>query len=274
MAGRKGRTMSDRLAKRRAGYVSPPRPELPSFELRSTNSGTKEIMRQTREKDDRAAPCRGFASEQCNLNRSLHTECERGACDNRLLQRRQFPETAARPTPSTGWGLYAVQRILEGQLVEEYVGELIHKDTFWERFEEWQHHQLDPVYYCHLYGLFVLDATKKGSYARFVNHSCNPNTAYRPFSVAGRRRIGLVALRDITPDEEVTASYQFEDGCFTMTCDCGHRGCSGWVHRLPAECVAETHDLSDAEQSPPVSQHGSHPSSVVISTDTESDEPH
>jgi len=266
--------MSERLAKKRAGYVSPPRPELPSFELRSTNCGTKEVMKATKGKDDRAAPCRGFCSEQCDLNRDVRTECERGACENRTLQRRQFKRTSARPTPSTGWGLFAVDHIEEEDLIEEYVGELIHKSTFWQRFRERQHGELDPVYYCHLHGPYVIDATQKGSYARFVNHSCKPNAAYVPFSVSGRRRVGVVAIADILPNEEITASYGFEDGCFRMVCDCGHLGCSGWVHRLPAECGEE--DVSSpppSDPEPPSSPSPpAQPDPVLISdSDTESD---
>lgn len=49
----------------------------------------------------------------------------------------------------------------------------------------------------------VIDASRKGSILRFVNHSCGPNAETQKWTVQGRRRIGLFAKDDITKGEEV-----------------------------------------------------------------------
>lgn len=50
----------------------------------------------------------------------------------------------------------------------------------------------------------VIDASQKGSILRFVNHSCGPNAETQKWLVHGRRRIGLFALTDIQPGDEVS----------------------------------------------------------------------
>ena len=50
----------------------------------------------------------------------------------------------------------------------------------------------------------VLDAAHKGSVARFVNHSCEPNAALQRWQVLGQGRLGLFATRDLLDGEEVT----------------------------------------------------------------------
>lgn len=44
---------------------------------------------------------------------------------------------------------------------------------------------------------------------RFVNHSCEPNCEMQKWSVSGLSRMGLFALRDIQPGEELSYDYNF-----------------------------------------------------------------
>lgn len=44
---------------------------------------------------------------------------------------------------------------------------------------------------------------------RFVNHSCEPNCEMQKWSVNGLFRMALFALRDISPNEELTYDYNF-----------------------------------------------------------------
>ena len=55
-----------------------------------------------------------------------------------------------------------------------------------------------------------IDATLRGSVARFINHSCSPNCRAEKWDVGGETLVGLYANRDIKADEEITYDYQVE----------------------------------------------------------------
>ena len=55
----------------------------------------------------------------------------------------------------------------------------------------------------------VVDATKKGCIARFMNHSCDPNSYSKVITVEGNaKKIVLFAKRPILPGEELVYDYQ------------------------------------------------------------------
>ncbi|KAL2511285.1 Histone-lysine N-methyltransferase ATX3 [Abeliophyllum distichum] len=88
-----------------------------------------------------------------------------------------------------GWGLFARQKIQEGEMVLEYRGEQLFKIS-----EE-----------------VVIDATNKGNIARLINHSCTPNCYARIMSTGEQEsRIVLVAKIDVSAGDELTYDYLFE----------------------------------------------------------------
>ena len=64
----------------------------------------------------------------------------------------------------------------------------------------------------------------------FIDHSCQPNCETQKWTVNGDTRIGLFALRDIEPGEELTFNYNLAcDGEKRKPCLCGAPNCSGFI---------------------------------------------
>jgi hypothetical protein len=64
---------------------------------------------------------------------------------------------------------------------------------------------------CYLFRLddeWIVDATHKGSAARFMNHCCEPNAYSEVLLVDGEKRILILALRDLRRGEEITYNYR------------------------------------------------------------------
>ena len=68
-------------------------------------------------------------------------------------------------------------------------------------------------------------------YGRWLNHSCNPNTAIR----FADDRLFLVAARRIRANDEVVIDYSTilgDDDAWRMYCRCGSRKCRRWISRF------------------------------------------
>lgn len=55
-----------------------------------------------------------------------------------------------------------------------------------------------------------LDASRKGSISRFINHSCEPNCTVEVWTVGRRLRVGIFSLKDIPAGTELTFDYRWE----------------------------------------------------------------
>lgn len=84
----------------------------------------------------------------------------------------------------------------------------------------------------------VIDPTEKGNIARFINHSCDPNCRTEKWNVLGEIAVGIVAFKDIEPDEELTFDYQFDVyKTPLMRCLCGAYNCKGYLGLVPLDCT-------------------------------------
>lgn len=93
-----------------------------------------------------------------------------------------------------GMGLFAAGRIPKGAFIDEYSGKKIHTleaDASKSRYifeidEDWS-----------------IDAETADSFARYINHSCNPNTEAQ----IEEGRINIYTTRSIKTGEEITIDY-------------------------------------------------------------------
>jgi len=127
--------------------------------------------------------------------------------------------------PGMGQGLFAGKKIKKGEFVLEYTGKKIPTtvaDKMTSRYlfeinEEW-----------------TIDGSARTNTARYINHSCNSNTAAEILE----DKIMIFALRDIKRGEEVTIDYDteyFDEFIRPVGCKCAQ--CISTSKRLLARNV-------------------------------------
>jgi hypothetical protein len=118
------------------------------------------------------------------------------------------------------------------EAVIEYVGERINKKEYKRRLKEYG---TDGTFnYMAPAGMkgWYIDATKKGNWARYVNHSCDPNCGLEDATVNGERTVMLVCYKSMSAGMEVTIdygkNYRSVDGKY-IRCLCKVSKCSGII---------------------------------------------
>ncbi|KAJ0396929.1 hypothetical protein ATCC90586_003251 [Pythium insidiosum] len=172
--------------------------------------------------------------ENC-LNRVALIECLPGhcpcgdRCDNQRIQRGRMPATKLIDCGRKGLGLKTLESIRAGDFVAEYTGEIVTEQEY--HLRRLRYHNEKHRYMMVLSGGEVIDATRMGGLARFINHSCEPNCGVEKWDVDGEERCGIFALRDIMPGEELSFDYKFESfSRLEITqCLCGSPNCRGLI---------------------------------------------
>ncbi|KAJ9552742.1 hypothetical protein OSB04_016787 [Centaurea solstitialis] len=121
------------------------------------------------------------------------------------------------------WGLVALEPIEAEDFVIEYVGELIRPRISDIRELHYEKMGIGSSYLFRLDDGYVVDATKRGGIARFINHSCEPNCYTKVISVDGQKKIFIYAKRQILAGEEITYNYKFPLEEKKIPCNCGSR---------------------------------------------------
>ncbi|XVF74018.1 hypothetical protein PTKIN_Ptkin13bG0028200 [Pterospermum kingtungense] len=125
------------------------------------------------------------------------------------------------------WGLIALEPIEAEDFVIEYVGELIRPRISDIRERYYEKMGIGSSYLFRLDDGYVVDATKRGGIARFINHSCDPNCYTKVISVEGQKKIFIYAKRHIAAGEEITYNYKFPLEDKKIPCNCGSKKCRG-----------------------------------------------
>lgn len=171
------------------------------------------------------------------INRLTLIECVNGLCgacgedcQNQRFQRKQYADIAVFQTKMKGYGVRAESDIEENQFIYEYKGEVIEEEEFRERLVDYDERNFKHFYFMMLQNGEFIDATIKGSLARFCNHSCNPNAYVNKWVVAGKLRMGIFAKRNISKGEEITFDYNVDRyGATAQKCYCEEPNCIGFL---------------------------------------------
>ena len=182
--------------------------------------------------------CHCFFSDPCDttcVNKGLLIECTvetcpvASECKNMRFQNKSAKRVDVIKTKYKGFGIKALEDIEAGDFVMEYIGEFINERKFDQRIKTYTNDK-----HSHFYGMSLrpneyVDATLKGGIARFCNHSCDPNCQIQQWIVNGRLRMGLFAIKDIDPEEELTFDYNFERFGVPQKCHCLSSNCRGYI---------------------------------------------
>lgn len=134
------------------------------------------------------------------------------------LKKRKKPVKFAR-SAIHNWGLYTMEDIHKDDMIIEYVGEEVRQQISEIRENRYLKSGIGSSYLFRIDENTVIDATKKGGIARFINHSCMPNCTAKIIKVEGSKRIVIYALRDIAMSKYIGYMNQLNDQLLT----CGNR---------------------------------------------------
>lgn len=196
--------------------------------VKSGGSGriTRALVRSAEDYADAAVATNKKTEEKAKADRNIvqvkYRRMKSIPMEQRLVARRSHIH---------GWGLFTKMEIAKHDPVVEYMGEVIHQHVADIREKAYELSGEGSCYMFRLDRQRIVDATTIGSFARFMNHSCQPNAYAKVISVdtdlGQDRKIVVFALRDISVGEEITYDYKFpvEDG--SIRCSCGAPNCIG-----------------------------------------------
>ena len=157
-----------------------------------------------------------------------------------------------------GGGLFARDVFEKNEMIVEYIGQQIRQAVADRREAQYEEEGVGSCYLFRLDKENIIDATRTGGMARFMNHSCEPNAYAKvitttriiglkqskdrevdcqdqvivqggngEFREIEEKHIIIMAMRDILEDEEITYDYKFPIEEKKLKCYCGASTCLG-----------------------------------------------
>ncbi|PKI52385.1 hypothetical protein CRG98_027311 [Punica granatum] len=148
-------------------------------------------------------------------------------CSNRPFRKEKKIKVVK--TELCGWGVEAAEPINKGEFIVEYIGEVIDDALCEQRLWDMKHRGEKNFYMCEIRKDFTIDATFKGNFSRFLNHSCDPNCFLEKWQVEGETRVGVFAARLIKIGEPLTYDYRFVQFGPEVKCHCSATNCQGYL---------------------------------------------
>jgi hypothetical protein len=160
--------------------------------------------------------------------------CEKGnhcVYKQLLLSRRKASTSSERFKcgGKKGWGLRLKHPVKKGDFVIEYYGRIVTddeiaknagKNQYWlSIIEEGSRKEV------------IIDGNIHSNKAKYINQSCYPNCKAWVWSVHGKDRVAIVALRSIPAKTEITFDYGWKKtkGVRRTPCLCGADNCRKWM---------------------------------------------
>ncbi|XP_069684013.1 histone-lysine N-methyltransferase SETD1 [Periplaneta americana] len=128
------------------------------------------------------------------------------------------------------WGLFAMEPIAADEMVIEYVGQMVRPVVADLRERHYEATGIGSSYLFRIDVDTIIDATKCGNLARFINHSCNPNCYAKIITIEGQKKIVIYSKQQISVNEEITYDYKFPIEDEKIPCLCGNAQCRGTLN--------------------------------------------
>ncbi|QDZ21787.1 histone methyltransferase [Chloropicon primus] len=171
-----------------------------------------------------ACPCfaRGSECDPDTCNCTGCRKCDTGptGCFNRKMQTWSHVKTLVGKSDVQGWGLFVKDGVKKNQFICEYTGERIPTKEADRRGALYDDKAVGTTFLFDLAsGLDshpTVDALRLGAKSKFINHpptnrGVQANCTPKNFIVRGDKRLGIFALRDIAPMEELFFDYNFNN---------------------------------------------------------------
>jgi len=120
-----------------------------------------------------------------------------------------------------GKGCFAVTTFKRARRIAEYTGERI------TNAEAKRRSLRRKLRICEIDAHWSLDGSRGGNGTHYINHSCAPNA----FMKILYGHILFIALRDISPGEEITIDYESTLHSNKKRCVCGAPSCRGTINK-------------------------------------------
>ena len=129
-------------------------------------------------------------------------------------------------SPIHNLGVTCSVPLRRGDMIIEYVGDVIRQSVADIREKRYDEAGIG----CYMFKIddeHIVDATLKGGLARYINHSCEPNSYTRIIFAEGEGKIMIFASCDIAAGTEILYDYQFAFEEEKIACHCGAKSCRG-----------------------------------------------
>lgn len=139
-----------------------------------------------------------------------------------------------------GFGLFLAESAQRKEIVTEYCGDVVSPLVADIRERLYADSGLKSVYMFSIQNNYIIDATLKGNFARFLNHSCSPtaeslhakfsasNDTLEPVNLLSQSQgIAISLLSNLTEGSEITQNYYLskESADNKLFCQCGSVRC-------------------------------------------------
>lgn len=142
----------------------------------------------------------------------------------------------ARKSPIHGNGVFATDAIAKGERIIQYRGQLRTHDEV--DADDNGDVESGHTFLFTLNDDYVIDATKRGNVAKWINHSCSPNCEAVIEEAEGddrsKDKVFIEAIKAIKPGQELTYNYGISLGephtarlKKIWACRCGSKNCTG-----------------------------------------------